>query len=363
VRLPFLSVRTRSANETNSLGRRVGAMLLPGELLLLMGELGTGKTTFVQGVAQGMGARTKARSPTFTLVHTHEGTKFPLVHVDLFRCANSVEVLGLGLEELFEPPAVAAVEWGEKALEIAGRDYLELEFAWDPNEDDTRTIKFLPFGRWRDRMRELSETVRSWAGERSQDQVLMPAAQRMLSDTALDWDQLGGVAVGIGPGLFTGLRVGVATAKALAHALGISIAGLSSLDVLAYSVRYTRRSICSCIDARRNEVFWAFYRSVPGGVQRLTDFRCAPASHCVNEIEARGEPVLAVGNGPYVYARDFEELGANLEVAGISDSTPTAVPLTELAVSRLLREDSDRLVDVRPLYIRKSDAEMKWDTR
>lgn len=198
---------------------------------------------------------------------------------------------------------------------------------------------------------------------RSQDQVLMPAAQALLTDAGIGWPQLGGVAVGLGPGLFTGLRVGVATAKALAHTLNVSIAGLASLDVLAYGVRYTRRTICACTDARRNEVFWAFYRPVPGGVQRATEFRCAPASHCVNEIEARGEPVLAVGNGAFIYHRDFENLGADIEYAGVSDSTPTAVPLAELAVARLVREDSDRLSEVRPLYIRKSDAEQTWEQR
>lgn len=196
---------------------------------------------------------------------------------------------------------------------------------------------------------------------RSQDQILMPAVKRMLADADLRWSQLGGIAVGLGPGLFTGLRVGVAIGKALAHALGISIAGLSSLDVLAYGVRYTRRSICACIDARRNEVFWAFYRPVPGGVQRATEFRCAPAEHCLNEIEARGEQTLVVGNGAYVYARAFEELGGDSEIAGVSDSTPTAVPLAELAVARLVREDSDRLVDLRPLYIRKPDAQTSWE--
>lgn len=191
---------------------------------------------------------------------------------------------------------------------------------------------------------------------KTQDQILVPAIQRMLSDAQLGWGQLGGVAVGLGPGLFTGLRVGVATAKALAQTLSLQIVGLSSLDVLAYGVRHSRRGICACVDARRKEVVWAFYRPVPGGVQRTTDFRCASPEHCVNEIEARGEPMLAVGNGPYVYKRVFEDLGDGLDLAGIADSTPTAVPLTELAVRRLMREDSDRLVDVKPLYIRRTDA-------
>jgi tRNA threonylcarbamoyladenosine biosynthesis protein TsaE len=167
VRLPFLTVRTRSADETTSLGRRVGALLLPGEVLLLVGDLGTGKTTFVQGLAAGLGIGTRARSPTYTMIHSHEGGRFPLLHVDLYRCSSPQEVADLGLEELIEPPTVTAVEWGEKASEVAGRDYLELEFAWDGDDEATRTIRFLPYGRWRDRMRELAETVRVWATEGS----------------------------------------------------------------------------------------------------------------------------------------------------------------------------------------------------
>ena len=207
-----------------------------------------------------------------------------------------------------------------------------------------------------------SEVVASYELGRgkSQDQVLIPAAERLLADAGLSWSQLGGVAVGLGPGLFTGLRVGVATGKALAQTLGVAIVGLSSLDVLAYGVRYTRRTICACIDARRSEVFWAFYRAVPGGVQRITEFRCAAAQHCAWEIEARGESVLTVGNGAHIYADAFADI-KSVEIAGIADSTPTAVPLTELGVNRLLREESDRLVDVRPLYIRKSDAEMTFE--
>lgn len=162
MRVPFLVVRTRSAAETTSLGQRVGEAIRPGEALLLTGELGTGKTTFVQGLARGLGSPDQIRSPTFTLVRRHAGGRYPLVHVDLFRCADPQEVMDLGLEELLDAPAVAAIEWGEKAFPIIGRDYLELEFSWEA-DDDARTIRFLPSGRWRERMGELSDTVRSWA--------------------------------------------------------------------------------------------------------------------------------------------------------------------------------------------------------
>ena len=193
------------------------------------------------------------------------------------------------------------------------------------------------------------------------DQVVIPAIQQMLTDSGLAWRQINGIAVGLGPGLFTGLRVGLATAKALAQSLSVPIVGMSSLDVLAYTVRHTRRLICTCVDARRKEVFWAFYRPVPGGVQRITDFRCAAPEHCLNEIEAMGEPVLAVGNGPLVYRQAFEHEARRVELAGTGDSAPTAVPLIELAVRRFEREETDRVVDLRPLYIRKTDAELTWE--
>lgn len=167
MRLPFLTVRTRSADETVSLGRRIGTLLRPGEVLLLVGDLGTGKTTFVQGLASGLGIDGRARSPTFTIVHSYGGGRYPLHHIDLYRCSSPAEVTELGIEELVEPPAVAAIEWGEKAGEISGEDYLELRFAWDGDDDATRTISLLPAGRWQERMGELAETVRTWATEGS----------------------------------------------------------------------------------------------------------------------------------------------------------------------------------------------------
>jgi tRNA threonylcarbamoyladenosine biosynthesis protein TsaE len=163
--VPFLAVRTRSAAETTSLGRYIGDLLKPGEILLLVGELGSGKTTFVQGLATGLGVDRRPRSPTFTMVHQYNGGKYPLVHVDLYRCDSSSEVLTLGLEELIEPPAVAAVEWGEKATPVVGDDYLELDFVWDDDDEDVRTIKILPIGRWQSRVGELSDAVRNWASQ------------------------------------------------------------------------------------------------------------------------------------------------------------------------------------------------------
>jgi tRNA threonylcarbamoyladenosine biosynthesis protein TsaE len=132
-------------------------------MLLLVGELGTGKTTFVRGLASGLGISGGVRSPSFQIVRTHDGGRYPLVHIDLYRLGSANEVLDLGIEELIAPPAVSAIEWGEKASSIVGKDYLELEFAWSETEEDTRMIRFLPSGRWRERMGELGDSVRAWA--------------------------------------------------------------------------------------------------------------------------------------------------------------------------------------------------------
>src|SRR5438876_10265768 len=106
-------------------------------------------------------------------------------------------------------------------------------------------------------------------------EVAVPTIAELLQWTDLDPSALGGIAVGLGPGLFTGMRVGIATAKTLAQVLGIPVIGLASLDLVAFAHRYARRRICAAMDARRREVFYAFYRPVPGGVTRETGFEAA----------------------------------------------------------------------------------------
>src|SRR5688572_32376276 len=107
----------------------------------------------------------------------------------------------------------------------------------------------------------------------SYNEFLLPAIRFCLEQSSLGYRNIGGVAVSLGPGLFTGMRVGVATAKALAQALSVPIVGMASLDLVAYEVRHTSKTICAVLDARRNEVFYAFYRPSPGGIQRMTEYR------------------------------------------------------------------------------------------
>jgi tRNA threonylcarbamoyladenosine biosynthesis protein TsaB len=202
----------------------------------------------------------------------------------------------------------------------------------------------------------------SIAGAARQEAVT-PLLQELLHRSELSLSQVAGVAVGIGPGLFTGLRVGVETAKTLAQVTGIPIVGITSLDALAYAVRYTSRRIAAVIDARRGEVFSAIYRAVPGGVVRERGYEVHAPDRLVAELLAMPGEVLAVGNGAMLYRDVLDEIGSRIEFASSIAAHPEAAALVELAVPRLLREEHDRLFDVAPVYLRKSDAEIAWDRR
>jgi len=201
----------------------------------------------------------------------------------------------------------------------------------------------------------------STARARAHGEFVAPALHFCLREAGLEVDAIVGVAVSLGPGLYTGMRVGIATAQAFAHARRLPVVGLASLDLLAFSVRHVRRLLCAVIDARRSELFWAFYRSVPGGVQRVTEFRVGAPVKLAGEIEAVREDVLCVGDGAVAQRSLLESAGA--EVDSPVRSAPTAAALVELALPRFVREDTGRAEDLRPIYLRSVDAKISWQGR
>ena len=191
-------------------------------------------------------------------------------------------------------------------------------------------------------------------------EAVVPAIHNILELTEIRPSQISGVAVGLGPGLFTGLRVGISTARAFAQVLRAPVVGIGSLDVLAFSVRYTRSRIGAVSDGKRGEVYYAFYRSVPGGVARESEYLVGPPERLAADLEALGEETLLVGGGALLYRRALEEAGTPLEFATTSTAFPNAVELLELALPRFVREETGRAEDLLPHYVRKSDAEINW---
>ncbi|HVB71261.1 MAG TPA: tRNA (adenosine(37)-N6)-threonylcarbamoyltransferase complex ATPase subunit type 1 TsaE [Acidimicrobiales bacterium] len=128
----------RGAAATVQAGEEFAALLCPGDMVLLSGPLGAGKTTFVQGVARGLGVTERVTSPTFTMVREHachnDVGVATLLHADLYRIESVDEAIDLALGELVEESAIALVEWGELAAPVFGRDVLTVGFT--VGEDD-----------------------------------------------------------------------------------------------------------------------------------------------------------------------------------------------------------------------------------
>jgi tRNA threonylcarbamoyladenosine biosynthesis protein TsaB len=197
------------------------------------------------------------------------------------------------------------------------------------------------------------------AGGRRHAEQLVPAIHELTSWTGVRLDQLAAIAVDIGPGLFTGLRVGVTTAKVMAQALRIPVVPVASLDLVAYPLRYARRRIVAVLDARRREVFHASYVAVPGGVQRTTDYSVDTPADLVADLEVSPEEVLLVGDGVAAHAEVFASL-ERAEVAGPELAAPSTAALVALATGRVEREEFVAPWDVEPCYLRASDAELNW---
>jgi tRNA threonylcarbamoyladenosine biosynthesis protein TsaE len=146
--------RTRSAGETESLGAALGRLLGAGDVVVLSGDLGTGKTTFAKGVACGLGVRDPVTSPTFTIVQQYDG-RVPLAHVDVSRLRRVRELHDLGIEELLDDHVVL-VEWGDVVAPFLPADRVEVRIAFG-DSPETRMVDIRPCGpRWTARGAELS---------------------------------------------------------------------------------------------------------------------------------------------------------------------------------------------------------------
>jgi tRNA threonylcarbamoyladenosine biosynthesis protein TsaE len=147
-----------SAEETRQAGAALSRLLAAGDVILLGGDLGAGKTTFTQGVARGLGVDEPVTSPTFTLLRSYDSpTGLRLLHADLYRLDYLQEVIDLGLPELLEEGAVAVVEWGELAAPVLVPDYLDVRIAFGEPEDE-RTFVLQPVGaRWAARVPSLQQ--------------------------------------------------------------------------------------------------------------------------------------------------------------------------------------------------------------
>ena len=140
-----IQITTRSASETHDLGRTLGAAIEQPIIMALSGDLGSGKTAFVQGLAKGLDVSEKyyVTSPTFTLINEYPG-RYPLYHVDLYRIEHLIELDDIGLDEVLLTDAVIAIEWAEKLSKDALSNHLQLQFLI--TGESARRIELFSYG-------------------------------------------------------------------------------------------------------------------------------------------------------------------------------------------------------------------------
>ncbi len=157
-----LTLESHSAAETQSLGGLLAPMLVPGDVLVMSGDLGAGKTTFVQGLAKGLGIVERVTSPTFVLMKEYQGGRFPLMHLDVYRLGKVQEVIDLGIDEYLDPSYVVVVEWGDKVEPLLPQDHLTIELVH--GGADVRTITLTGKGApWAGRMDSIKKMVEGLA--------------------------------------------------------------------------------------------------------------------------------------------------------------------------------------------------------
>jgi tRNA threonylcarbamoyladenosine biosynthesis protein TsaE len=158
-----ITARTKSVDDTRALAAAIAELARPGDLVLLAGDLGAGKTAFAQGFGRGLGIPDAITSPTFVLARQYEG-RLLMHHLDVYRLEQMEEVFDVGLPELLDEGAVTLIEWGDAIVPALPADYLEVRLAFGPADDD-RTLSLRPVGpSWSARQRAVSTALHPWLG-------------------------------------------------------------------------------------------------------------------------------------------------------------------------------------------------------
>ena len=148
-------MRTNSPAETRALGCHLAAQLRPGDVLLLLGDLGAGKSELTRGIARGLGVSSPVASPSFTILNVYDEGRIPLYHFDWYRLNSAEELYEMGMDEYLGGDGVAVVEWPSRCPEAVPEKHLEVRI--DPVDDCAREIALIPRGGFRELSLEAME--------------------------------------------------------------------------------------------------------------------------------------------------------------------------------------------------------------
>ena len=199
--------------------------------------------------------------------------------------------------------------------------------------------------------------------KKTHSQKLMPMIENMLGLSDLNVREIDAIAVCEGPGSFTGLRIGMATAKAIAHVNDIPVIGVNSLEALAANMNLCDKKICSILDAQRNQVYTGRYQYEGTKLVEIKEIGIQQVDELLEELAQSGEQWILVGEAVYKYEDKIREI-SNIEIPAASNNVTKAGSLC--SVAKVKFDEGKDIFDcytVNPLYIRKSQAEEQYEEK
>ena len=368
---------TNAPEETFAFGKMLGEQAKPGEVICLNGDLGVGKTVFTKGFAEGLGITEPVNSPTFTIVQQCDSGRMPLYHFDVYRIGDISEMDEVGYEDCFYGDGVTLIEWSNMIEEILPEHVktvtieknLEKGFDYRKITVEDKWMRILGI--------ESSSLVASTAiyedgitmaeytvdFKMTHSQTLLPMIDEMVKLVGIDLNTIDAIAVSGGPGSFTGLRIGSATAKGLGLALNKPLIHVPTLDATAYNLFGASGLICPIMDARRNQVYTGIYR-FEKKFETVMDQDAMDMGELIEKLNAMGERVIFLGDGVPVYEKQIaEKMTVPYDLAPAHVNRQRAASVAALGAVYFAEGKTETAMEHKPDYLRKSQAEREREER
>lgn len=199
--------------------------------------------------------------------------------------------------------------------------------------------------------------------KKTHSQKLMPMIENMLKISDIEIKDMDAIGICVGPGSFTGLRIGMATAKAMAHVNNIPLIGVNSLEILGSNIELSNKKICVILDAQRNQVYTCKYRYEDNKSKALEEINIKPIDDLLEELHATNEEWVILGEAVYKYKEKIEAI-LNITIPSPANHITKASSLCVLAKDKLEQNtDVYNCYDINPMYIRKSQAEEQYEEK
>ena len=348
-------IESNKEQDTYDLGYELGQHAKPGQVFTLVGDLGVGKTVFTKGLAAGLGITEPVSSPTFTIVQVYDEGRLPFYHFDVYRIGDVEEMDEIGYEDYVYGEGVSLIE--DKYMRILALDSSGL----------VASVAVV------EKIEEEEQVIAEYTVnyKKTHSQTLLPMLDTVSDMIELDLKTIDAIAVAGGPGSFTGLRIGSATAKGLGLAMNKPLIHIPTLEGLAYNLCGTDAIVCPIMDARRGQVYTGIYEFCGNELVVLEDQMAISIEELGDHLKKYDKRIIFLGDGvPVFRARLTDEIlaeeikaGRDIQFAPANMNRQRAASVGTLGLRYYAAGKTETAMEHEPDYLRLSQAERERKER